>query len=90
MVSDEFISLALINLPHWVRDSVLYGISRELRKQKLEIAEILEATDKVIRFKLRPTDGRKLSATYILEIRKPELPIFPIEWGIYWIFEKRR
>jgi len=90
MVSDEFISLALINLPEWVKDSVLYGISRELKKQRMEVAEILEVSDKVIKFKLRPTDGRKLSATYILEIRKPELPIFPVEWTIYWKFEKRR
>ena len=84
MVNFDFVSLALMNLPEWVSDAALQGIAKRLRKERLEIDRVLEETENMVRFKLKPSDGRRLSMQWFLEVRKPEFELFGVQWRIYF------
>jgi len=84
MVNFDFVSLALMNLPDWVSDETIYGISRRLRRERMEIDRVLERTEDRVVFKLKPSDGRRLSMQWFLEVRKPEFELFGVQWRIYF------
>ena len=84
MVNFDFATLALMNLPEWISDESLQGIAKRLRKEKLEIDRVLERTEDRVVFKLKPSDGRRLSMQWFLEVRRPLFELFGVTWRIYF------
>ena len=85
MVNPNLIDL-VFRVPFEVKDGILIQIAKRLRRMNFEIDSVLETGDnddvQYIAFRLRPTDGRKLSHTWALVIQKKKSILGEIRWEI--------
>ena len=81
MVNPVFLKLSLLK-PTWLGDKVAVAISRYLRSRNWELDSVLQQSDSYAIFKLKPADGRRLSSTWVLWIKKPSSPLDAVEWGV--------
>ena len=81
MVNPVFLQLSFLK-PNWLSDKVAVAIARYLREHKWELDSILQDSDSYVIFKLKPADGRRLSSTWVLWVKKPALPLDAVKWGV--------